>query len=114
MVEADYTIPEAQTAQEVISYYAKRIVRDVKLPSQFAPLVPKVREFLETRAFGARVDLDTPAMIKAIASNVAQYVTVKSFVAALRDVLVEQLPPNSCTQADCFQRHRRSRIPAPP
>jgi len=60
LVEAEYTIPEVQTAQEVISYYAKRIVHDVKLPSQFAPLVPKVREFLETRAFGARVDLDTP------------------------------------------------------
>ncbi len=93
LVEAEYTIPEVQTAQEVISYYAKRIVHDVKLPSQFAPLVPKVREFLETRAFGERVDLDMPAMIKAIASNVAQYVTVKSFVSALRDVLVEQLTP---------------------
>jgi len=32
-------------------------------------------------------------MIKAISSNVAQYVTVKSFVSALRDVLVEQLTP---------------------
>ena len=41
-------IPEAE---EVISYYAKRIAQDVKLPSQFAALVPKVREFLRDRAF---------------------------------------------------------------
>jgi type III restriction enzyme len=93
LIERDYTIPVAQTSQEVISYYAKRIAQDVKLPSQFAALVPKVREFLATRAFGGPVDLDTPAMIKAISSNVAQYVTVKTFAQALRGLVVEQLTP---------------------
>jgi type III restriction enzyme len=93
VVERDYTIPEVQTAQEVISYYAKRIAQDVKLPSQFAALAPKVREFLETKAFGEPVDLSTPEMIRAISSNVAQYVTVKTFVQALRALVVEQLQP---------------------
>jgi len=93
LIEREYTIPEAQTAQEVISYYAKRITQDVKLPSQFAPLVPKVREFLETKAFGEVVSLESQAMIRAISANVAQYVTVKAFVAALRDVLLEELTP---------------------
>jgi type III restriction enzyme len=41
-----------QTSQEVISYYAKHIAADVKLPSQFAALVPKVRAFLANHAFG--------------------------------------------------------------
>lgn len=93
LVERDYTIPEVQTAQEVISYYAKRIAHEVKLPSQFAALVPKVREFLEYKAFGETVDLEDPAIIKAISSNVAQYVTVRTFVAALRGLLVEELTP---------------------
>lgn len=93
LIERDYTIPEAQTPQEVISYYAKRIAQDVKLPSQFAALAPKVREFLETRAFGGPVTLDDPAMIKAISSNVAQYVTVKTFATALRGLVVEELTP---------------------
>lgn len=93
IIERDYTIPEPQTAQEVISYYAKRITLDVKLPSQFAPLVPKVREFLETKAFGRKVDLTTPNMLKAISSNVAQFVTVKTFVEALRSLVVEELEP---------------------
>lgn len=93
LIERDYTIPEPQTAQEVISYYAKRITSDVKLPSQFAPLVPKVREFLETKAFGEEVNLDSRAMIEAISSNVAQYVTVKTFVEALRGLVVEELTP---------------------
>ncbi len=79
IVDRDYTIPPPQTAEEVIGYYARRIAQDVKLPSQFASLVPKVREFLETRAFGGPVDLSLPEMVRAISSNVAHYVTVKAF-----------------------------------
>ena len=93
IVEREYTIPEVQTAQEVISYYAKRIAQDVKLPSQFAALAPKVREFLETKAFDEPVDLDQPDMIRAISSNVAQYVTVRTFVQALRSLVIEELQP---------------------
>jgi type III restriction enzyme len=93
LIERDYTIPEPQTAEEVISYYAKRIAQDVKLPSQFAALVPKVRDFLETKAFGEKVNLSEKAMIKAIATSVAQYVTVKTFAAALRGLVVEELVP---------------------
>lgn len=92
-IEREYTIPEPQTAEEVISYYAKAIANDVKLPSQFAALAPKVREFLETRAFGEKVDLSKPEMIKAIATSVAQYVTVKTFAQALRGLVVEELTP---------------------
>jgi type III restriction enzyme len=93
LVEREYKIPEPQTAEEVIGYYARRIAQDVKLPSQFAALAPKVREFLETKAFGERAALDEPAMIKAISSNVAQYVTVKTFVEALRKLVISELEP---------------------
>jgi len=93
LVERIYTLPEIQTPQEVIAYYAKRIAQDLKLPSQFAALVPKVREFLETKAFGERVSLDDPAILKAISSNVAQYVTVQTFVKALRAGIVQELEP---------------------
>ena len=93
LVERDYTIPEPQTAEEVISYYAKRIAQDVKLPSQFAALVPKVREFLRDRAFGETVDLADKAIIRAIATSVAQYVTVKTFATVLRALVVEELAP---------------------
>jgi type III restriction enzyme len=93
LIEREYTIPAPQTAEEVIGYYARRIAREMKLPAQFAALVPKVREFLETKAFGAVVNLNTPEMIKAISSNVAQYVTLKSFVYELRKLVVEELKP---------------------
>ena len=77
----------------MIGYYARRIAQDVKLPSQFAALAPKVREFLEKKAFGGSVDIGTPDMVKAIGSNVAQYVTVKTFTAALRSLVVQELEP---------------------
>ncbi len=93
LIEREYSIPEPQTAEEVIGYYARRIAQDVKLPSQFSALAPKVREFLETKAFGERVTLNDPAMIKAISSNVAQYVTVKTFVEALRKLVISELEP---------------------
>jgi type III restriction enzyme len=93
VIERDYTIPAPQTAEEVIGYYARRIAQEVKLPSQFAALVPKVREFLTIRAFGVPVDLSAPEMVKAIGSNVALYVTVKTFVAELRKVIVLELEP---------------------
>lgn len=93
LVERDYSIPEPQTAEEVISYYAKRVAQELKLPSQFAALVPKVREFLETKAFGETVDLSSKPMIKAISTSVAQYVTIKTFASALKSLVVEELSP---------------------
>lgn len=92
-IDRTYTIPEPQTYQEVLGFYAKRIAQELKLPSQFAILVPKVKEFLETVAFGKRVSLDDEGMLQAITSNVAQYVTVKTFVQALREEIVEPLVP---------------------
>ena len=65
----------------------------MKLPSQFAALVPKVREFLEKKAFGEPVDLNGAGIVKAISSNVAAYVTVNTFVKALRALIIEELKP---------------------
>lgn len=93
LVEREYTLPEAQTAQEVISYYAKHIAQDVKLPGHFAAIAPKVREYLETRAFGERVDLEDLSTVKAISTNVAHYVTTNEFKKALQPLVVESLTP---------------------
>jgi type III restriction enzyme len=93
LIERDYTIPQPQTADEVISYYAKRIAQDVKLPSQFAALVPKVREFLRDCAFAEVVNLGDMTIVRAIATPIAQYVTVKTFATALRGLVVETLSP---------------------
>jgi len=101
IVEREYTIPTPQTAEEVIGYYARRIAQEVKLPSQFASIVPKVRLFLAERAFGEHVDLTSVDIVQSIGSNVAHYVTVKLFSDALKKVALEvktpELGPNTFT-----------------
>lgn len=98
LIEREYEIPETQNASEVVGYYARRIAQDVKLPSQFAALVPKVREFLAFKAFGDTVDLDDPAIVKAVSSKVCQHVTVKVLGNALRSVAVEAMSPELVDQ----------------
>lgn len=92
-IEREYTIPEPQTAQEVIGYYARRIAEAVKLPAQFATLAPKVRDFFERKAFGHPADLSDPATVKAMSTAVAHYVCVDIFSKALRAVSVEEQEP---------------------
>ncbi len=97
LLEREYSIPPAQTAQEVIGYYARKISSDVKLPSQFAALVPKLKEFFERKAFGKDVNLEDPLVMKAMGSNLVSYVVTKEFEKALRDIVVEEKTPELIT-----------------
>jgi type III restriction enzyme len=91
--EREYTIPEPQTPQEVIGYYARRIAEAVKLPAQFAALAPKVREFFEQKAFGHPVDLNDPVIVKAMSTPVAHYVCVDVFKKAMQALTIEEQTP---------------------
>lgn len=93
LLEREYKIPPAQTPEEVIGYYARRIAQNLKLPSQFAALAPKIREFFQHKAFGKTVDLYEPLVIKAMSTNVASYVVCKEFEKVLRDKIVEETKP---------------------
>jgi type III restriction enzyme len=93
IVEREYTIPEPQTPGEVIGFYAKLIANELKLPSQFAALVPKIKLFFEQKAFGRAVDLEDPQILKAMGRNVAQFVVRDMFGKALKDKLIEQAQP---------------------
>ena len=93
LVERDYTIPTPQTSGEVVSYYAQEIAAELKLPSQFAALAPKVRDYLRLRAYGGEVDLDTPEMLAAISRRVCRYITKQTFMALLKDKMVQPQTP---------------------
>lgn len=93
LIEREYKVPESQTAQEVIGYYARRIAEAVKLPAQFAALAPKVRDFFEHKAFGHPVDLADPAIVKAMNTPVAHYVCVSAFKKALQGLAIEEQKP---------------------
>jgi len=91
--EREYTIPEPQTAQEVIGYYARRIAEAVKLPSQFATIAPKVRDFFERKAFGQTVDLSDKDVVKAMSTPVAHYVCVDVFSKELKNLTIAEQEP---------------------
>ncbi len=93
IVERDYVLPDPQTAQEVIAYYSRRIAEAVKLPSQFAALAPRVREFFEMKAFGHPVDMNDQKTVKAMNTDVARYVTVDVFKKALGGLAIEEQSP---------------------
>lgn len=93
LIEREYSIPPAQTAEEVIGYYARRIAQNLKLPSQFSVLAPKVRDFFERKAFGETVDLSERNVILAMSSNVASYVVINVFEKALRETIVQTKEP---------------------
>ena len=93
LVERDYVIPEPQTAQEVIGYYSRRIAEAVKLPSQFAALAPKVKEFFAEKAFGHTVDLSDPLVVKAMSTSVAHYVCVDVFSKELKRLTIAEQEP---------------------
>ena len=93
LIEREYQVPEPQTAQEIIGYYARRIAEAVKLPSQFAALAPKVREFFEHKAFGRLVDFEDRLTVKAMSTPVAHYVCVDVFSKALRAVSIAEQEP---------------------
>ncbi len=93
LLEREYEIPKSQTPEEVIGYYAKRIAQNVKLPSQFASLVPKIREFFKKKAFGKIVNLNDDVVIQSMSTNVASYVVLKEFEKAIRDLIIEEKKP---------------------
>jgi type III restriction enzyme len=93
IVERDYKVPEPQTAQELIGYYARRIAEAVKLPSQFAALAPKIREFFENKAFGRWVDLSDMITVRAMSTQVASYVCIQEFSRVLKQLsIADQVP----------------------
>lgn len=109
LLEREYNIPVAQTSQEVIGYYASKISNEIKLPSQFSALVPKIKEFFRYKAFGKEADLDNPAVIRAMSTNIASYVVTKEFEKILRDKLIEEKTPEIITEG----RKLSSTVPFP-
>ncbi len=93
LVEREYRIPTPQTSGEIISYFAQVIAHEIKLPSHFSNLAPKIRDFFKYRAFGQEVDLDTEEIIQAMSRSIALLVVKDVFMTELRDKLVQELQP---------------------
>jgi hypothetical protein len=74
--------------------HARRIGAEaVKLPSQFAALAPKVRQFFEDKTFGRRVDLNDMATVRAMSTQVASYVCTQEFGKVLKQLSIAEQEP---------------------
>jgi type III restriction enzyme len=93
LVEREYTIPQPQTAGEVISYFAQIIAAELKLPSQFSVLAPKIQEFLKFKAFGREVDLEAADVLQAISTRLTLVVTREEFLKALQHKINQPQTP---------------------
>ena len=69
------------------------IAINLKLPSQFNALAPKVWNFFENRAFGEKVNLEDPTIVRAMNHRIAGYVVLDVFGKALKEKIIEQLEP---------------------
>lgn len=79
------------------------------MPAQFAALAPKVREFFETKAFGALVNVDDPSIIRAMSRPPVAFIIKKLFANAQRGKIIEVLEPRLLTNP----RHPSETIPFP-
>jgi len=93
VVTRTYTMPQAQTASEIIAFYTQIIAQTLKLTAQFATLVPKVEQFLREKAFGAAVDLDSKPVIQALSRPLTLALTEKVFFALIRPRLTDESVP---------------------
>jgi type III restriction enzyme len=94
LFEREYAIKDAQRPDEIVSYYAKLIAINLKLPGQFSALAPKVWDFFEQRAFGGKVEMESPTIVQAMNHRVAGYVVLDVFGRILKEMLIEQVEPS--------------------
>lgn len=93
LLEREYELSPPVTAEEVIGYYAKRITENIKLPSQFPALVPKIRQYMAERLFRETVDLTDPNVIRELTTDLVKYVVTKTFEQVLLPLVVEAKEP---------------------
>jgi type III restriction enzyme len=93
VVERTYTMPQAKIAGEIIAFYAQVIAQSLKLPTQFATLVPKIEQFLREKAYGQVVDLNSPTMLQDLNRSQVLIFTEKVFLKLLRPLLTEEKTP---------------------
>lgn len=93
LVFREYTMPKAQTYQEIVAFYSETIAASLKLPSHFATLAPKIEHFLRAKAFGRDVQLDSLPVLQALNESRVLVITERVFLKLLRPQLTEERVP---------------------
>ena len=79
----EYPLPQADDPTAVLAWYVNELQRDTRVTGRFAVLAPLVKEYVETRGFGGRVDFADPLVLQVLADPVAQ----ETILGALREAV---------------------------
>jgi len=90
MVEKKWTLPVPRNSGSVIAYYADFIRRNLKLPSSFADFYPLIKEYVRTKLFDKKVDLDNPDVLYTLSSLQVQTQLVNLFVDKFKDLTFKE------------------------
>lgn len=90
LVSRVYQMPQAHTSGEIIAFYAQMIAQALRLPAQFAVLVPKIEQFLREKAYGREVNLDSPAALHDLNRSTVLAFTERVFLKLLRPRLTDE------------------------
>ena len=96
-----YEVAQARRRADLLNTYAlfdpklrfAGFAQNIKLPSQFAALCPKLREFFERKAFGQAVNLYDPQVIQAMNADLTGKIATAIFESSLRANIVEPKTP---------------------
>lgn len=90
MVERKWRLPVPRNSGSVIAYYADIIRRNLKLPSSFADFYPLVKEYVGTKLFDKKVNLDNPDVLYSLSSLTVQTQLVNLFVEKFKDLTFKE------------------------
>ena len=78
-------VPDYRNA---IGYFARTIVKELRLVSGYDVLYGKLKNFVQNELFGERVNLDSPNTLRNLAELAATKTTIETFKRAINDLTV--------------------------
>ena len=90
MIEREWRLPVPRNSGSVIAYYADIIRRSLKLPSSFADFYPLVKDYVKTKLFNKKVDLDNPDVLYSLSSLTIQTQLVNLFVEKFKNLTFKE------------------------
>lgn len=88
--QTDIMVGELPSSRDLLASVTNKVIDRAKLPNRFAELYPAVREYVETRCFGRKVDLDNEALRSHLAQSVLQEGIAKYLAREIATLTVER------------------------
>ena len=74
--------------QNIVSYFARMIIKDLRLFAHYEPLYGFIKEFIQSRLFGIEVDLEDKNTIRNLSETVVAQTIIETFKTALNELTI--------------------------